>query len=379
MVFLSFGVFMTPLHEAFEWDRSLMSLALSVSTLTLAVASPVAGHLLDRWGPRPVLLTSLVLMALSIMSLYYLTGTLWHLLGVYALIGVLGAGANHMPYARIIVSWFDRRRGLALGISMAALGLGGLVSRFVAANVLAVYGWRAAYLGLGLMVLLVAWPVAFLLLRDNPEQRSPDRAASASVPGLSWNETVRTPEFRMLMLVFFLIAATLHGLHVYLPSVLAARGLPREEALIGVWGFEVFLVIGRIGSGFLFDHRFAPRVALVAFLGSLLGMSLIGAVSTLPLAVLCAALLALGPGAETAMFGYFVSRYFGLKAFGTIYGWIFGADMLGTALSIYLWRLNQEIAGSYQIAQWAAVAGIAVICVTLYRLRPFPQRFAGVD
>lgn len=79
VVFLSFGVFMAPLQDTFGWDRSSMSLALSLSTLTLAVASPFAGRLLDRWGARPVLLTSLVLMALSIMSLYFLTSSLWHL------------------------------------------------------------------------------------------------------------------------------------------------------------------------------------------------------------------------------------------------------------------------------------------------------------
>jgi MFS family permease len=374
MVFLSIGAFVGPLRASFGWDFSTVYLAVSASTLALALASPFAGALLDRWGVRNMVLTSTLLLALTLMSLYFLTDSLWHLLGTYALLGVLGAGANTMPYARILVSWFDRRRGLALGIAMAALGLGGDVAATLTGAVMANFDWRAAYLSLGLLVLIVAWPTAFWLSRDVPGSAGADGASD--VPGLTRAEAMRTRTFWMLALAFALLAATLHGLQMHLMRLLGHNGLSPAAAAPAVTAFGAALVIGRIGCGFLFDHRFAPRVALGAFLCSLAGLLLVGDAATPGLAIAAGFLAGLGPGAETALIGYLVSRYFGLKSFGFVYGCVFGADMFGTAVGIYGWGLNYDLAGSYRIAQVVSVAGVAAVCLLLYRLGPYPGRAA---
>lgn len=74
------------------------------------------------------------------------------------------------------------------------------------------------------------------------------------------------------------------------------------------------------------------------------------------------------------MLGYLVSRYFGLRSFGSVYGCIFGADMFGTAVGIYGWGLNYDLSGSYRIAQAVSVAGVAAVCMLLHRLGPYPRR-----
>jgi len=373
MVFLTVGAFAAPLNEAFGWNRPTVSLAISVSALALAVASPFAGAFIDKYGPRPVLMTSLVLMALGLMSLSLLTDSLWHFLGVYALIGVLGAGANTMPYARVLTGWFDKRRGLVMGLSMSALGLGGDIGSFVAENITAAFDWRTAYVGLGLMILLIALPLAYFVMRETPPDPAHASPGAVSRAGLTRAEAFRTPEFWLMLVIFFLTAATLHGIQIHMVSVLRHNGLDDGAAVTGAMFFGLGLVVGRIGCGFLFDYKFAPHVAFVAFLGSLLGMGFISQAVTPESAMGIAFLTALGTGAETAMLGYLVSRYFGFKAFGVVYGCIFGADMLGTAVGIYLWGLNYEAAGSYGAAQWVSFACIAIICLALYKLRPFPR------
>lgn len=293
IVFLSLGAFVGPLRASFGWDHSTVFLAVSASTLALALASPFAGALMDRWGVRKVLLTSTLLLALTLMSLYFLADSLWQLLITYVLLGVLGAGANTMPYARILVAWFDRRRGLALGIAMAALGLGGDVASTLVGAVMANFDWRAAYLSLGLLVLVVAWPTAFWLSRDVPAGSGADGTTDAGVPNLTRAEVLRTRTFWTLALAFGLLAATLHGLQMHLPRVLGHNGLP-PPAAPALAAFGAALVVGRIGCGFLFDHRFAPRVALGAFLCSLAGLLLVGVAATPRLAIAAGFLAGLG-------------------------------------------------------------------------------------
>lgn len=387
IAYLSLGVFMIPLHQSFGWDRGTVSLGLSVGALTLALSMPLVGRLIDKYGARRVLLPSMAMFSLAMMSLYFLTGSLWHYLGMFALIGVLGSGSNTMTYARVLSAWFDRLRGMALGFAMSGIGLGSTLSPLIAQAIINVQGWRAAYLGLGLLVLVVGWPVQFLVMRDSPEavglrqdgevatvrHRIEIADASQAPVGMTRSAALRTKEFWMLMTIFFIVALTLHGLQIHLAPLLRDHGLSARAAAgaAGLTGAVTF--VSRIGVGYLLDKFFAPRVGFIVFLCPLAAMALVGHADTVAMAMLSATLLGVGSGAESDLMAYLVSRYFGIKCFAEIYGFTYGALMVGTAIGPYLWGLTFDLSHSYQLALWAALGGIGVICLLLLRFRRFPD------
>jgi MFS family permease len=270
---------------------------------------------------------------------------------------------------------------------MSGIGLGSALSPVIAQAIINDHGWRAAYLGLGLLVLVVGWPIQYLVMRDSPHtlgQRQDGEVASVrhsielgdashAPVGMTCRGAVRTREFWMLMTIFFIVALTLHGLQIHLAPLLRDNGLSARAAAgaAGLTGAVTF--VSRIGVGYLLDKFFAPRVGFMVFLCPLIAMALVGHAHTLGLALTCAALLGVGSGAESDLMAYLVSRYFGIKCFAEIYGYTYGALMVGTAIGPYLWGLTFDRSHSYQPALWAALGGVGVICLLLLRFTQFPD------
>jgi len=163
------GVFLKSLSQEFSWSRTQISLAFSLGTLGLALAAPFLGWLVDRFGARRVILLAVLFFGQSVLSLSFLSIHLWHFYTIYLLMGVVGSGTTPVPYAKVISRWFDRRRGLALGLSVAALALGASITPPLAQALIAAVGWRQAYVLLGLMAMGVTIPVVGLLLKETPQ------------------------------------------------------------------------------------------------------------------------------------------------------------------------------------------------------------------
>ena len=376
-VFLSFGVFMKPLAAAFGWERGPISLALSFCAISLALVSPLAGSLVDRFGARRVLLPSMISFGLLLGSLYFLNGSLLQFYGLYILLGILGAGANNVSFMRVITAWFGRLRGRALGIASSGVAMGAAVLSFVAQQCISHFGWRSGYLGIAAVILLVAVPIVALVIRDRPADLGLEPEAGAGqldkrvqVP---LADILHRPIAWVLVLIGFLVAVSMHGGQVHMVPIMTDRGISPLVAAGGMaFLMAVSSVIGRMSIGALFDYFFAPRVSIFAFLaaaGGLVIMMLSNA--TWPCYVF-AVTMGFGSGAESDVLGYLTSRYFGLKAFGRVYGMVFGGFMFGTALAPYFFGAVFDHTGTYQAALAISAALIIVLCVVLALLPRFP-------
>jgi len=165
----SFSLFVKPLASEFGWSRGEISLALSLSNLAVSVAAPIQGVLSDRLGSRGMILFGHCALCVGLSSLALLTP---HLLLFYALFvftGFFASACSPLPYARLISIWFDKDRGLGLGIMMAGIGLGSFVIPLIAQHAIAGNGWRTAYLILGILAVLVPLPMNALLIRERPK------------------------------------------------------------------------------------------------------------------------------------------------------------------------------------------------------------------
>ncbi len=351
--FGAFSLFIEPLEQEFGWARGDMSLALTLFTLCLAVTLPLIGRLVDRYGSRGVLAPSMLFLGLALCVLGWRLDSLGVLFTVYVLIGVLGAGANSPPYMRTVSAWFDRRRGLAIGVAMAGAGLGYAYVPPMVRYINDAYGWRFSFLALGAIIIFVATPLVALFLKDPPRPvMDPAGSAgdnTAQFSGDAWREAIRRGVFWMLIVVFALLSFSLYGMLAHFKPMLTGMGVPGAEAgwIAGMVGIAV--MVSRVVIGFLIDRIFAPRVALVVFLLSAAGMYVLSTGDAAGFAIPAALLLGLSMGAEIDLLAYLAGRYFGLKSFAVIYGLLFSAFLAGTALGPWAYGEAYDANGSYSL------------------------------
>jgi predicted MFS family arabinose efflux permease len=344
----------------------LISAGYSASALLTALCSPLMGRVLDRFGVRATLIVAVTLYAGCTALVGALPPMPWAFVALYALMGVFGAAHSPLPYAKVVSAWFDNRRGLALGVAMSGIGLGGIILPQIVRRLLETLDWRTAYAGLGGVILLIAMPAILLLIRE-PAPRAGEAAARESLPGVSPREALRDRRFWILAAAVFLTTMTLNGLAAHAVPLLSSHGLPRAAAAAMLPALGLSSLLGRLATGYLLDRFFAPRVAAGAVLISLAGVILLWAGQSPPL--LLAGVFCLG--AEVDVMGYMTSRYFGLRRFGEIYGWIVAIFSLSSAAGAALMAFSFDAAGSYGPAMAGFVAALAAAAVLVLQLGPY--------
>jgi predicted MFS family arabinose efflux permease len=378
IVFFTFGLFLLPVTREFGWDRATFSSSLLVGHALAALAYPFLGRAIDRYGVRRVSLTSIVLFALAVASLSLTPPSATVFIAMAGLCGLLSAGQAPLPYAKAVSSWFDQRRGLALGIAMTGIGIGATLVPQFARAVIAAYGWRAGYVALGALLLVVAFPAVAIFIREPDHQGQAFADREGIVPGLTIGEALRTSRFWLLAIPVFLVVTTINGIVGHLVPLLTDRGFEVRQATATLSTVGLATIAGRLVSGYLLDRFFAPFVTAVLFLLPLVGVTIL-ALGTGGIGPVVAAItLGFGLGAEVDVIGYMVSRYFGLRAYGGIYGCMFAIFTVGTGLGPVLMGLSFDAAGSYTVT--LTIFGVALVCASILVTRlgrySFPARGA---
>jgi MFS family permease len=383
IIVFSFGFFARAIGHEFHVGRAKISLAFTIHNLTSALCIPLAGRLVDRYGPRRVLLPSTALLGLILICSRFLSEAIWQLYVFYFALGVVSGGAGAMPYTDVISHWFDRHRGLAISVMMLGMGLGAIAIPSVAQRLVATLGWRMAYAVFGLLIVLIPLPVVTAFLKERPEDVGllPDGAGEAHVStpvaandvGLTVHEAVHTSEFWTMVCILFLVTASVHACFIHLPAILTDRGSSAQLAAFASSLFGVGLFMGRIGCGYLLDQFFAPRVAALLFAAVAIGIAFLELGHAFWSACIAAVLVGFGIGAEVDIIAYLTSRYFGLRSYGAIFGWIWAVFGVSGGLGAYLMGLGFDKTGSYAVPLigffWAAVLA------TLLTLRLGPYRY----
>lgn len=363
----TFGVFMKPLSQEFGWGRAELSLAFSLASLGLAGAAPFVGILVDRCGARQVIMLSVLTFGLCVSSCYFLSASLWHLYALYLVIGVVGAGTSQVGYSKVVSQWFTKKRGMALALAGTGTALGGFILPPAAQALITAVGWRSAYALLGFVVIGVVIPVIRLFLTETPRtmglsldgEMNPSLSGAKSDSqglGMSGREVWYSGTFWLIVSALFLLSVGFNGCLIHLVPMLTDRGISAQSAALAASLLAGGVMIGRLVAGYLLDRFFAPYIAVGLFGVATLGIALLWSGAVGSLAFGAAALLGLGMGAETDILPYIVSRYFGLRAFGEIYGYTIAALVLGGVIGPLLMGVGFDATGSYQ-----AVLGVFMV------------------
>ena len=179
----SFSALILPLCQTFGWERGDVSLAMTVFQVFNIMMAPIAGWLIDRLGVRKVLIPSIILFGLVLASLSLLSGPIWQLYAGYALLAVVGIATSSACYARLIVSWFSAKRGLALGTALAGMGMGVAFLPFLVQTITSMASWRMAYVALGVLVIVAVLPFV-VYWPGSPSINRPVRRCNARAPFL---------------------------------------------------------------------------------------------------------------------------------------------------------------------------------------------------
>ena len=376
----SFGVFLKPLALEFQAGRGSISFARALHSTILAFGLPLAGRLIDRFGARKVILPFTFISALIMLSSSFCSTRIWQLYLFYLVLGVASCGVSPVSYCYLISHWFDRFRGLALGVMMLGLGLGAIIMPPVAQYLIAAIGWRFTFGLVGAAILLFTMPVIAILIKDTPDELglSQDGGPGAAVaslaphahPGLSWREAGRAPTFWLLFSAFILVSASVQACFAHIAAILADRGVSAQAGALATSIFGAGLLAGRTGLGYLLDRFFAPRVAAVIFGCAAAGIAILRISASPRLAFVAPFFIGLGLGAEVDIMAYLTSRYFGLRSFGTIYGFTFAGFGLAGGLGTYLMGVAYDATGSYALT--LALVSIATFMGAILMLRLGP-------
>jgi MFS family permease len=385
IIVYSFSVFIKPLTQDLHSNRASISLAFTLANLMTSISSPLVGRLADRFGARRVILIATAIFASLLISAPLLSSKLWSFYLFYGLLGFVGSAPAPIPYVKVISRWFDRHRGAALGLTMLGIGTGAILMPAFAQRLIAMLGWRSTYVVIGMLVLVVSVPIVAFFLKESPEERGllPDGVSVArnvgqkqnSEEGLNWWEARRSATFWLMVSALFLVGASVHGCVVHLAPLLSDQGLTPQRVALAITVLGTALMIGRVASGYLLDRVFAPRVAMWIFGAVAFGIALLRTAAGTRLVFLAVFLIGLGMGAEVDIIAYLTSRYFGLRAFGEIYGYAFASYTVAGALGPWLMGLGFDRSGSYGsvLVGFLLATSLAVVLMTRlgpYRFRP---------
>ncbi|MES2258226.1 MAG: MFS transporter [Pseudomonadota bacterium] len=374
-----FGTFVVPLEREFGWGIGAISLGATLITVMIVLTSLTAGYLIDRVGARKLVLCSMPLFGAAVAGLALLDADIRYFYAGLALAALAGVGVWPISYNKLTANWFDRRLGTSLGLANAGIGIGAALLPAMLGWLIPAYGWRAGYLVLGVLAVVIPWPLCYFMLRERAAAPVSGTARMQVAPiapaaGMSFAEVRRTPEFWLALGGFLVLGAASSGVVVHQVRILIDTGITPQKAAAMQSVLGIALIAGRIGTGWLLDRMAVSRVMVVLCLLAAMSLGLLAAGAPFGTAPLCALLIGFIIGAEFDVLGYMIPRYFGRRAFGRVYGAVFAVFQVAAAVTIGMLGALRASQGSYG----PGLTGVAILMLAgaLLFSRLGPYRFA---
>jgi len=357
LVFYAFGVFLKPLTVEFNWERGALSGAFSIALLLVGPFSILSGRLSDKYGPRILVTISGLSLGVGFLLMSQIN-SLWQVYLIWGLFMGVGISCSFVPIISTIPRWFTKKRGIAIGIAVAGFGLGGVIVPPLAQWLISAFGWRQAYLILGLITFIVVIPLAQFMkhspqrvgLKPYGEDETIKDEHSLVTGGLSITQAIKTSRFwvwgLILFCFFFCIQVTIvhivpHAVDIGVSPIIAAS---ITSIIAGC------SVIGKLSTGFLSD-KVGSRLLLIACI-SLATLALLWLLFAKEIWMLYifAVIFGIGYGGIVLLQTVISAELFGLGSLGMVLATLMFCGTIGGALGAPLAGSIFDITGSYGLA-----------------------------
>jgi len=386
----AFSLLFPAILDEFGWDRGVTAGAFSFGFLVSALVTPFVGRLMDLRGPRPVIELGVVTMGVGLL-LASLIHEPWQL---YLTLGALaGGGVNCLAYtgqSLYLTNWFVRRRGLALSIAFSGVGIGSITILPWQGWMIGTAGWRSACVWLGILVLALLGPLN-LLLKRRPEDlglepdgmlssgsASTDRAANVvdhAWAAVDWTlgRALRTRRFWWIAAGYFCGLFSWYAVQVHQTRYLIEIGFAPSEAAWALGSVSLVAIPGQIAFGHLSDRigrEWVWMIGNVGFVICYVALLLLRDAPTEPL--LFAMVLAQGTlgYSLTSVMGAIPAEIFEGRHFGSIFGSVMVAAILGGAAGPWVTGVLYDATGSYSVAFWIAAGCSAISILAIWLAAP---------
>lgn len=337
--------------------------------------APIIGYLIDRYGGRKIALWGLVGVAAGYFLASASGGALWYFYFVYAAVALLGAGGGPVSWTRAVAGHFHRWRGLALALTLSGTGLAAIFVPPYAVYAVGHYGWRGSYVALAFLPIVALVLAAFFFI---PGRATSDGAVTdaRTLSGFTLREAISSYRFWLLLASILTMYIGITGIVPNLIPALTDKGFTPAAAASILSGYDISLIIARLGIGWLLDRFWGPGVAAVTLTSPVVAcMILMGNPSYVT--AMLASVLAAAAGAELDLLAFFAARYFGLRHYGRIYGLLYTGVALGAGLGPISFAHLSQLTGSYTVSFRAALALFAFGEGSILFLGRYPEGDEG--
>lgn len=388
--FYAFSLFIKPLQMGLGWNRGEIMIALTLWFLVNAVASPLVGKMVDRYGVRKVISIGAIIGGLGFVSLS-LMNDLWHFYIGYVVIGAGTAAAGAVPATTVVSNWFKKRRGTAIGVTSIGVGGGGFVmAPLLGGYLIPHFGWRVAYLVLALLVWIIIIPLALFVIKTKPAdtghysegaEPAPDiisaRVSSSADARFTLREALATSALWLAIISFWSNAFSHVSIIQSQVPYLSDIGFPVAMAATALGGIGLASAVAKITFGWLCDQvpaKFAVCIGLGFQLAGIILLINLGPASPPTQLWLYTVIMGFGAGSWLPTMSMLVSTNFGLSSYGTIFGVVSFAFFFGGAIGPLLAGYMYDAMGTYRSAFiiFAALYVVAIPVILAIRRPRLP-------
>lgn len=349
------GLFMEPLGKEFGWSRTLLSSGPSIATIMTAILGPFFGVLIDRYGSRKLALPGIVATIASVCTFGLVNGEQWQWITLWFIFGLVSVTIKSTIWTAAVVGVFEKSRGLALGLTLSGTAVAQAVIPPLGNYLITEFGWRLAFVWLGLGWGGITFLLVWLFLFDVHSRKAKmvavtDTEAEAAVElhGLTVKQAVRDRALWQLAFSNFIVMTMTMGLTIHLFPILTEAGISREKAALLTAISGVAAIVGKLVTGYLLD-RYRPNwvggLTLAAAAGAF--ALLIDDISSPTLIVVALIINGYAAGTKTHITGFLTAGYSGMKNFGAIYGFMSALMALASGVGPLLAGYAYDSSGGY--------------------------------
>lgn len=372
----TFSLYVLPVTQELGIGRSSFTYFYSIVTIVSMLANPVFGMLINKIDIRAMVSGCVILAFLGDLLLSRSTG-----LGmIYAggvIMGIALSGGATIPVSVLITNWFKKQRALCIGIAMAGSGIGALIFSPLATWLIGSYGWRTAYLVMGIIILACILPFSLFIFRLKPEDKgliaygadevADEEKKPAEATGFSYKETLKKPMFWLLCATIILVAIVINAVVVNFAPMLTDLGAPKNVITVSLSLAGIFIIIGKILAGRVFD-RFGSMIGtLMLMFCCIVQFFFLYNPTTMIMALLFIVFHGLSAPSANLLPAIIIGPLFGDRDYSSKYGITSLCASLGAALSSFVAGFFYNASHSY-IGLINFSLGASVVCLVLFVL-----------